>query len=648
MIRILQQVKLIFLEKIKYRYNNNLTDSLFRKFFIEWLFISILSALLIISYASSDWNKYSYMLYDNFAKLIVVTEKNPDDIVVIAIDEKSIGGLGRWPWSRVHHSQLINQLQSEFPKVLAFNILFTELENYKDVDFLFKEAISKSAFPIVLPILKSTNYSDFYFSTENTLLSTVDIEADADGVIRGVDLIVNEYDNILPQLSLQAYWGASYNEFYSDYYSKMLINYNNNFKEISYKDVLDGNYPKEYFKGKIVLVGVTAAALGDRFVTPKTTAHSSVHVHAQILSNIIKDNFIYNVKPIQDFYISFFIVFIYLIVVFLNKKIHISYVVLSFSTTTVLISILFLNFNIWWSPISCIIAFFASWVIWNWRRSAAVIGWCRHSLNYFQLSKEMLLLGQHATSSRSIMQDRFQFELNILETMLVSAKKIETQKEKLRTYLSHDLRTPKASMIALINAQKNPKTAIPEDEFYERMQRLITKSLGFLEDLLVLSRSDVEFLKLEPILLAAVVQDALDYLWPQFLAYKIKVNFNTESDELGEVLGDAKLLLRAFANILENSIKYAGENATITIDIKKSGAEIILTISDDGPGFNSVPGQEISSNGSTEKAAYSSYGLGLELVKTVVKAHNATLCSQSSNSTGAVFIFKFPAPNLIE
>lgn len=647
MIWILQKAKSKFLGESKGIYSSNLTDQLFKKFLFEWLVVSVLVAALITGYAASSWHRYGYVIYDSFVKLIAKDNVIDGDIVIIAIDEKSISALGRWPWSRDSHSQLIDSLQGVQPQALGFNLLFTESGEYKEADRRFKNSIENSRFPVIMPVLQKTKYNDFYFSTHNTLLSTVDMTADPDGVIRRIKLIDDGYEVFLPQLSLQAYWATHHTGFQSNtIYDEALIDYSFNkksdFKKISYIDVLQGNYTREDFFGKIILVGVTAVALGDRFATPITTSHGSISIHAQVLNNIINDSFIYEVDAVNSFYISFSITLLYLAIIFINKKIHISYIAIVFSIVLILMTLALLSFEIWWSPLSCIVVFFTSWIIWNWRRSLAVIAWCRHSLNYFHPSSADVLLESQIRGQRSIIQDRFQFELNLLENMLVSAKSIESQKTKLRTYLSHDLRSPKASMMALVHAQRNPKTALPEQEFHTMMEQLINKSLSLLDDLLVLSRSEAEFLKAEPVLLAAVIQDALDYLWPQFEAHQIEVDFDTDNNELGEILGDAKLLLRAFSNILDNSIKYAGRSAKITVAISRSDTEVILKISDNGPGFNSAQCKELTDYESSNSLAYSSYGLGLELVNTVVRSHHATLHSESLAGQGVMFIFKFP------
>ena len=632
----------------KKNYTNSLTEKLFKKFISEWLIISILAALLITTYASSSWHRYGYIIYDAFIKLAAKNDSFDKDIIIIAIDEKSISALGRWPWSRDRHIQLINSLQSSQPEALGFNLLFTEASENKSSDLNFKKSIKESAFPIILPIFKNTQQQDFFFSTPNTLLSSIDFTADPDGVIRRLKLIDQHYDSFLPQLSLQAYWAANNKTFKPELiYDNILINFkyksSAGFKKISYIDVLRGNYIKDDFFGKIVLVGVTATGLYNMFSTPADIYQNSISIHAQILDNIIDSEFIFELDALKKLYISFLISILYLTTVYTIKKYHIYYTAIAFSISTLLFSAILLANHIWWSPLSCIIFFITSCFIWSWRRSSAIISWCRYSVNYFQPEKNNSLIKIKKNNDYLFIKDRFQFELKSLEDMLVTAKGIENKKTRLRTYLSHDLRSPNASMAALIKSQRNPKTALPASDFNLMLERLIDKNLSLLDDLLILSRSDTQFLKLEPVLLAAIIQDALDFLWPQFIANKVQVNF--DSEELGEILGDAKLLLRAFSNILENSIKYAGQHAQVNIDIIKIGNKIILKIADDGPDFKC---QEKENQTTTSNLAHSSYGLGLELVSTVIKAHNATLSSQISDGNGAVFVFEFSALEPIE
>ena len=141
------------------KHPHNLTQKLFKRFLYEWLVISAALAVIIITYATSNWPRYGYFIYDGFVNIVAKDQVVDNDIVLITVDEKSIRALGRWPWSRNHHADLIYTLQDAQPRVLGFSIFFTEAEKNKQADQRLKEAIEKSTFPVVMPVLQ--NMHDF-------------------------------------------------------------------------------------------------------------------------------------------------------------------------------------------------------------------------------------------------------------------------------------------------------------------------------------------------------------------------------------------------------------------------------------------------------------------------------------------------------
>ena len=74
-------------------------------------------------------------------------------IVVVDIDQKSLAELGRWPWSRRVHAQLVDRLRLAEAKGIAFNILLSEPALFDpEGDALLARAISRSG-RVVLPVL---------------------------------------------------------------------------------------------------------------------------------------------------------------------------------------------------------------------------------------------------------------------------------------------------------------------------------------------------------------------------------------------------------------------------------------------------------------------------------------------------------------
>lgn len=80
----------------------------------------------------------------------------PDDIVIVAIDETSVAQLGRWPWSRQVHANLIQRLHQENTRAIGLDIVFSEPDQHNLVaDIELAKAIQKAG-NVVLPVLIET------------------------------------------------------------------------------------------------------------------------------------------------------------------------------------------------------------------------------------------------------------------------------------------------------------------------------------------------------------------------------------------------------------------------------------------------------------------------------------------------------------
>ena len=80
----------------------------------------------------------------------------PADIVIVAIDENSLSQLGRWPWSRQVHADVINRLNQENTLAIGLDIIFSEPEKTnKNADAALANAIAQAK-NVVLPILLET------------------------------------------------------------------------------------------------------------------------------------------------------------------------------------------------------------------------------------------------------------------------------------------------------------------------------------------------------------------------------------------------------------------------------------------------------------------------------------------------------------
>ncbi|BCM24294.1 histidine kinase [Methyloradius palustris] len=229
-----------------------------------------------------------------------------DKVVIVAIDDTSIATLGRWPWRRALHAELLHRLHADQAKVVGLDILFTEPDKRYPIDDATLAAAIKQNSPVVLPLLVQSQ-NGFAIATQPlkdyaeaaTAIGHVQLKVDSDGIVRSVSL-QEQVDNISqPNFALSLLnaggetieQGSAINANTSgnlQHQAPTLIPYAGGagyFPRISYLDVLQGNVPKGTFSGKYVIVGATAAGIGDQYATP-TTNKDQLMPGVEILANI--------------------------------------------------------------------------------------------------------------------------------------------------------------------------------------------------------------------------------------------------------------------------------------------------------------------------------------------------------------------------
>ena len=222
--------------------------------------------------------------------------------------------------------------------------------------------------------------------------------------------------------------------------------------------------------------------------------------------------------------------------------------------------------------------------------------------------------------------------------------------------VSHELRTPLTALMGFIETLRGPARddAAARERFLgimtgeaERMNRLVG-------DLLSLSRVESQE-RVRPttrVDLRQVLQSTLRNLNP--LAIEADV---TLLPELGEgplmLTADADQLLQVFTNLVENAIKYGGNDQTIRITAETSlrdpalrGPAIRVTVADEGPGIDPRHLPRLTERfyraDSHRSRALGGTGLGLAIVKHILNRHRGRLKITSELGQGAQFTVILP------
>ena len=219
-----------------------------------FIFFAILLLLISLKIINPPFIKsVSYLSFDLYQK--VFAKKKDSDVVIIDIDEKSLGKFGQFPWNRTVFAKILDQLNTSDPKAIGFDIFFTEkdkqspeeiiksyglipsdvaeLQNLKSPDDLFAEKLKESK--SIIAVLGSnvpshTNYDrkakarflskggdpfEFTYSypfsigslevLENNVkgLGSISFLDQLDGIIRSLPLIVQLNKKLYPTIGLE-------------------------------------------------------------------------------------------------------------------------------------------------------------------------------------------------------------------------------------------------------------------------------------------------------------------------------------------------------------------------------------------------------------------------------------------------------------
>lgn len=188
--------------------------------------------------------------------------------------------------------------------------------------------------------------------------------------------------------------------------------------------------------------------------------------------------------------------------------------------------------------------------------------------------------------------------------------------------LSHDLRTPLASLLVSIDAIED---GIGEPEGHLRAMRGNVLALERLvEDLFLLARADAGALELhfEPLDLAELIDDAVEALGP--LAEKEAVTIVASAREPIPIRGDHGALGRVFRNLLDNAVRHSPDDGTVRVDVARTDGLVRVSVIDEGDGFDEefVPrALDRFSQADDARSRQGAAGLGLAIADALVGAH---------------------------
>lgn len=212
---------------------------------------------------------------------------------------------------------------------------------------------------------------------------------------------------------------------------------------------------------------------------------------------------------------------------------------------------------------------------------------------------------------------------------------------KMVASLAHQVRTPLSG--AMLYAQHLSDGDLEQEtrvKFSKKLGRQLKSIEAQVRDMLIFARGSAPLNKiLDQESLLGLIVESRQLLSKQ---YQAEINIDNQSSS-ASIQCHQESLIGAIQNLISNGIEAAeetGREAKIQITIRSEKSNMIVAISDNGPGLQSAVKEKITEPFYTTKS--NGTGLGLPVVNAVVRAHHGTLSFYNQPSGGACFIINLP------
>ncbi len=229
---------------------------------------------------------------------------------------------------------------------------------------------------------------------------------------------------------------------------------------------------------------------------------------------------------------------------------------------------------------------------------------------------------------------------------------LDRERRDLTAAISHDLRTPLASVRAMVEALDDRVVEDPAEvaRYYATMRREIERLSRMIDDLFELARLDAGALRLDlqPMALQEVAADVVDAMQAQARLKDVRLDLRVDGQPPRVAL-DAVRIERAIANLVRNALEHTPPGGRVDVRVDAADDALQLQVIDTGEGIEERDLPHIwerfyraERSRSRAQESGDGAGLGLAIVRGIVEAHGGTVAARSSPRHGAVFAARLP------
>ncbi len=231
---------------------------------------------------------------------------------------------------------------------------------------------------------------------------------------------------------------------------------------------------------------------------------------------------------------------------------------------------------------------------------------------------------------------------------------LQVETEQLRNSLlssvSHDLRTPLATIAGASSSLLDVDKKLGTQERHELLQSIVEEShrlARLVDNLLDMTRLEAGTITLNKQwhVLEEIVGSALTRLRRELVGHGVRVAI---PDDFPLLFLDGVLMEQVFVNLFENASRYTPSGSRIDVTARKTGIQVEISIADNGPGLPAGSEGRVFDKffrgTPLHPDARRGVGLGLAICRGLVRAHGGELSARTRPEGGAEFLITLPAP----
>ncbi|WP_186669733.1 cell wall metabolism sensor histidine kinase WalK [Sporosarcina sp. BP05] len=261
----------------------------------------------------------------------------------------------------------------------------------------------------------------------------------------------------------------------------------------------------------------------------------------------------------------------------------------------------------------------------------------------FEVSK-----GNYSNRIQSERDDEVGQLTKAFNLMSLSLEQQEERKKEFTSNIVHELRTPLTYISGYTHVLKDKIYSSPEEaqSYLTTIEKETERLTKLITDLVELNHLQEDFytIDMQPIAIAQLVVDTVDLFTIHIAEKELHLELTIEEELI--LTGDPKRIQQIFYNIIDNAVKYSVVNGTLAIELTKQDTSLQFRVTNDGILIDDEDLERIGDRFfRTDKArnrTTGGTGLGLPIVKEIIRLHNGTFEMTSDALTGTSVTIRLP------